>query len=1322
MELTEKEISNLKKIIGEWVDHPKDYELEASFGGNRGLENAEFMSVLKRLRARYGDPYMEDTRLTITLKDASRFTIKDKDKIHEYCTTNQILGQKFVAIKKNSVGNDNDMGLPNYDVFVKTRKESPMNDSQIQTAVKNWEKQYKAFRLINRWSFQDKQENPNVHIDVSVVYSTKMVYNDRTKRHEYAWSFNYPDLKQEVPSYEVEVELVHSEANKEQAHALKVFIGSMGEVLRGIQKSPVLIRKRVKEGVKAGYLELTGTKEFIGSAPRTLLYNNFVKHEYQEKDEPTLYDGYNVTDKADGLRVLAYTDNEGELFLMDMSINQNSGRDKGSGGGVYQTGLKNPTCRNSLLDGEWVTSDKTGNPIQQLCLFDVFFINKDDKSQKIFYDISDPNDLNNPTRHTLLEKWVTDWNNDSLVGKRKGGLSVSKKNFYFANPYTDEIFTLAAKMLDDTKDPQYPYYTDGLIFTPNELPLPSRRGEVFNEQFKWKPSADNSIDFLIVADIDPKTGDEIIEVKEDSVRYKKYTLCVKQQVDPKLNDPRDTVLNKRGIPESLVNKNARLPYRRVPFQPNEFTDPMASQCYIEVNDQGIAMTENNEPIRSNIIVEMRYDMSEPRLGFQWKPMRIRHDKTARYEAALKESKQGTVQLGKRTINAFISAMDVWVSINDPITEEMIKTGKQENSVAEQVKIVASGEPSINRYYQNRLQKRNRRLISTMTNFHNFYIKERVLLGPSIKASGSKTLIDLSVGQGSDIGRWYRSGIKFAFGVDKAEFGIVDKENGAYRRYLKTVADNFNEYQRKEFLYKKFGSKGEPPKPRPMPPMLFAVGDSGVNIPTGKSAGDSKLDATIMKAVFGNGVAEDAPPFVKENAAALKDGAGVTAMMFSLHYMFQNKEIFDGFLENLNACVQIGGYFVGCCFDGETVFNKLKEKGDERMLERSIERNDGVKVNIWSIERKYENAELGEEDENVFGQAIDVSFISIGTPYTEYLVPFNYLEKRLASIGLRLLNQAELKELGLQHSTNMFSESWNMAKDLKGKDDDPVYPAMAPVVEEYSFLNRWFIFKRESTEAVKQAMKEGASVDLSAMQGLKVAGTQEGGGDAVPVVLPGGKKEYEINDVFQFHMEAPLTDRFKLGDKSAARWLAPIARFPIEDDDGYSYPTLDHYMAAMRYKHGATKKDGSPVDNNFIHSLFGQDGSIHQRALRAEIRERGENNITDEQLKVIVKQESDEIQKQLKTTGLKSHGLVANDAAWSEVRDDLLHKGLRQRWEKDERFRKIVNELGKQNKYLLYYSPSVGMSYYAGMRKANKTIEGENMVGRILMQLANFPNK
>lgn len=1341
MELEKSEVAALKAMIKDWIIHPSLYELEASFGGPTGMDMTDFLSVIKRLKARFGGDaeLKQEDRLTITLKDHSRFTIVDKKIIQKYCVDNRILGKPFIAITKQSTGKGSDVDLEEYNVHIKTRSEQQMTNEQVQIATQNWAEKPKAFRLISRWTFEDD----DMKFDASVVYSTpKQRVGAEGNKFDYVWKKRYSDfdIKSNPAHYEIEVELKHTDKNHElddkgePKHALAAFIRGTGEVLRGIQKSPVLIRQSIKKEILDKYAELAKLSKpiFRGNPPKTLLYQNILPASLQDEkgDKISLYDGYNVTDKADGLRVLAFTDEVGELYLIDMSMQ------------VYRTALKKEECKGCLLDAEWVTQSKEDKAIQQLLVFDVFIIQKKDVSQNPFYTTETEEEY----RHKFMVDWVNNWNKEGgptdLLQRgdkppRVGALKVAVKQFKFAEAGTDEIFRLSGDMLRETDNPQYTYHTDGLIFTPNAKPLPSKPGGVFAEQFKWKPATDNTIDFLIEALKDKSTGKEKVfaDIQENGTvkQYKQYVLYVKGVSDPILMNPRDSVLNDKGLPLSILKERRLLPssvdpksavfkVTKVPFDPDEFSDPLASVCKIElVEGQDYVVAENGEPIQNNTIIEMRYDSSESENAWRWKPMRIRHDKTERYAIAMKQTKGRAI--GSRTLNSFDTAMDVWQSIHRPITRSMISSGRTEPSQEEVLADTKKGDPSINRYYQNSARVEDEKLVQSMRDFHNRFIKEKILLNPTMRSAPAKTLIDLAVGQGSDIGRWSRAGAQFCFGVDLAAYGILDRHQGAYRRYINQSVSVYAANSRRKADYDKRIAKGERIgefREEKMPEVIFAVGDSSVYIPDGSSAGkidetpqgkEVQLNGDIMRTMFGQGNRGVIPKLVRKHANAFKEGAGVTAMMFALHYMFQTKKGFEDFLRNVDATVKLGGYFVGCCFDGQRVFDLFRSNGigKGQTLERRITRQDGVPIKIWSIQRQYETPDFLEDEDNedTFGQAIEVEFLSIGAAYTEYLVPFELLKKAFGRLGLRLLNAKELQEIGLQHSTNTFDKTWETAKDDQGNQ---LY-GMSPQVKEFSFLNRWFIFKRVDR---KQVASEGGAVDMEELdENLQLPnGTQAGGGVEESV----GKKQYEVGDIFQFHLDAPLNDRNKLGDKGAARWLAPISRFPISDGDT-EYPSFEHYLAAMRYKYGATEKDGSSVPHSFLESMFGTEGSIHQRALRAEVRERGDSNLDEEKLRVILKDEFDELQKQTKNTAIKANGFVPNDAGWVKHREGVLRNGLRQRWETDDRFRKAVIALMKQNKYLLYYSPLVGMSYYAGMRKANKTIEGDNMLGKLLMQIA-----
>ena len=75
---------------------------------------------------------------------------------------------------------------------------------------------------------------------------------------------------------------------------------------------------------------------------------------------PNIRTGYNVTDKADGLRMMGYVNSEGELFMIDMSLN------------VYRTGLVRKACADSLVDGEYITQTKDKEAISEFWLFDIY--------------------------------------------------------------------------------------------------------------------------------------------------------------------------------------------------------------------------------------------------------------------------------------------------------------------------------------------------------------------------------------------------------------------------------------------------------------------------------------------------------------------------------------------------------------------------------------------------------------------------------------------------------------------------------------------------------------------------------------------------------------------------------------------------------------------------------------------------------------------------------------------------------------------------------------------------------------------------------------
>ena len=249
-------------------------------------------------------------------------------------------------------------------------------------------------------------------------------------------------------------------------------------------------------------------------------------------------------------------------------------------------------------------------------------------------------------------------------------------------------------------------------------------------------------------------------------------------------------------------------------------------------------------------------------------------------------------------------------------------------------------------------------------------------------------------------------------------------------------------------------------------------------------------------------------------------------------------------------------------------------------------------------------------------AVDVKFLSIGTEQKEYLVPFDLLRAEMGKIGCDLLTDAECKEMGLAASTELFDKTYAAATKAGEKF------AMIPVVQQYSFFNRWFIFKRRRGGLNSEAAEEEAKAPAEPMAPAAAVAAP------APAVASLAKK-YTPTQLLQFYAAAPdLSDaklaQLELGPefKDAARFLAPSIISPIKDED-LEYPSTEHYMAAMKYKLASDRPE--------LAAQFAMGGGIHQKYLAA-LAKPGAN------VKKLAKAESDELAKPLE-------GVAFNEGLW-----------------------------------------------------------------------------
>jgi hypothetical protein len=1055
MELTSDEIAGVKTLLADWHTDSRN-EVEATFGYGGTVDVSTFLRVYTRLLSKGWKAVSQQDRLTISLQNDMRFTLSGAEKVSLYCRDNIIVGRPFtVMIKNKNVTTDENkrvnLDIGAYDLRIKARREEELNDDdrRVQEVLSNWPTRRKYFRLIRRWSFV----RPGVRIDMSMVRSSKPGRDGK------AWQRMFGDqpIVDHEPSYEIEVELDHStfEEGGTIDDAFKMFIGTIGEILRGIQGCPVLIRKEQKVAVLDAYKTLTKTTKFRGAKLKPLLLENMTT---EAINEPNIRSGYNATDKADGLRVHAFTNEQGELFMIDMNMN------------VYRTGLVQQACRNALLDGEYVTLNKQKKAVQQLLLFDIYYAEESkDVSQQPF--------AGEEGRHALLEHWLDLWNEGTgpIKKVKNSALVIQKKVYFFADEEDPtSIFGCCAKVLDNHILRDYP--TDGIILTPNKDPLPTEPFTTFQTQFKWKPAIDNTVDFLVSFEkaeedesgnaqdsirvgIHPETG--------ATVKYKTLRLYVSTRDNPAYLNPRETILYEKA---AGLNQYPPGKLKPVLFTPIKFPDPMANVCFLEVeldnvtNEFYVKTSGTEEPIRDRSIVEMRYDPSKP-AGWRWIPTRVRIDKTERII-------KGRID---NTLNAANTAESIWNSIHEPITESMIRTGAENPTEAEMAMFVAQGPPrQPKKYYERKAAQVDLMKTKPMRNFHNFYIKEKILYRTIGTLIRRPSILDMAVGRANDINRWIDIGASFVLGVDATGECCYNAGDSAYRTYLQTL-DNASRRGRADNI----------------PPMFFVVADSSRRLKNGEAVPNNLLeDQDMLRSILGTPTVGPVPPAVtKRGKDILAEGADVLTCMHALHYFFATEETLNGFLANVAENLKIGGLFVGTNFDGKAVFDELRgiEKG------RSKSGVDGATV-LWEITKQYDAEEL-PRDASAFGMKVDVNFISIGKAHSEFLVPWELFVEKMRLIGCELLPAEDLRRVGLRNATNLYSVSYDMAMRSPEKERY----RMTDAAQRFSFLNRWYIFKRTSIGVPGGVEAAGIGVMAREEEGA-AAGGGEGGGAAEAAAL------------------------------------------------------------------------------------------------------------------------------------------------------------------------------------------------------------------------------
>lgn len=989
-------------------------EIEAKFGTireyGRKITRNNFDNVAKQLVSQGFSASSDEHMLRIETEDQNQWSnirtkITGLRDISTYCQKETIdeiavFEQKFngpIPTQHRNV----DFTDFNFRVSMNMEKNLESGRGITENIEDNWQKMKKRFRLMNRTTFEHK-DYP-FKVDLSIV--------KRSMERRGALTFNDSGVANAPENYEIEIEFDNDRISEKLkaggVDAMKEGIAKelkkvIKIVLSGLQSTNYPVSIPEQDNVKMEYQQIlkTDNPQFIGPSSRTLQIDNIVKEDSENavSNVPNIRNDYTVTDKADGDRKLLFITKNGRIYMIDTNMN------------VQFTGATtNSKFGGTLIDGEHIQYNKKGEYSNLYAAFDIYYMNRKDCRSKPFYNIKTPAkpgakpgasavpdaDANVEYRYDILVSVVKSFNASSVVPNKPSPLRIDTKVFIAGSK--EKIFKACSEVLAKVSDKEYIYKTDGLIFTPCRLgvgadkrdeKLGTPRKKTWLHSFKWKQPEFNTIDFLVKLE---KTsgGEEIVgnmfKVGQNVTQHEQLTQYKKAVLYVGFNTKKNQ--GKRGRGQDYVAKQ---------FYPTNPYDRDAALCNLMLtmgaNGKKVLKTKEGEVIEDEMVVEFSYDGTKE-IGWRWSPLRVRYDKTA---------DRGGTRYG----NNYTVANDNWHSIFNPVTESMISTGKEIGSPAALDEDV----------YYNRVSGKKSQT-EGLRHYHN-WLKNMLI---TETANPGNTLIDLAVGKGGDINKWSNADLSFVFGIDYSKDNIVNKVDGARARYL-----------------------GALKRKQKVPKALFAHGDSSKNIRNLEGVNGDEGKKIVMS-LFASEANDDANGLAVRDAYGIgSDGFDVCSIQFAIHYMFESPTTLHNFLRNVAETTKLGGYFIGTSYDGDKIFEMLR---DEKLGgSKSI---SGIEIGdtIWKVTKRY-SSNTWEADSTSVGYAIDVYQETINKVFTEYLVNYEYLIRLMEDYGFV---PDETKFMDKTKFIDFYEEYLKKKTKWHSKMNDSE--------KQISFLNRLFIFKK-----------------------------------------------------------------------------------------------------------------------------------------------------------------------------------------------------------------------------------------------------------------------
>jgi hypothetical protein len=824
-------------------------------------------------------------------------------------------------------------------------------------------------------------------------------------------SQNLTNINEINENYEIELEVIRKKSNMKYNKIKEKLLEAMHFLLKNLYETEHIISNKQKKNVLEQYFKLVLNKKKLNSLYRMNPESLEIQHVVDK-----IVKQYSVSDKADGdaCQAIIY---KGKLYFLDNNCN------------ITDSGIKNSKLSNyndSIIDGELVYIPKYKKKI--FLAFDILFYNNkdirnlaslqdrfrylDDLIKNIF---SESFDFETQDSYSSVDESIED-NQENLqnyllkMNKELGSLKektlVFRKYFIFTYGFSEnEIFKYSVLLWDKYTTDLCPYDIDGIMFTPMQQIYTKRLDEVSHKIYKWKPPELNSIDFWVEFLKNKETGKiETIFDNTDNEEFKNRPYNIAHlHVGKKVGNYETPILFK--------------PYDKLHI------------CHMYL-DNGFPRDQNGYVIQDNTVVEFYYKNSKSvNPNNRWAPIRTRFDKT---EVVKRQKKKygNNGQIASRIWRSIINEFNYndMKRLTDDVEFESYRS-KLKSKI--DVKLI-SIERSQDIYYQKQTE-----ISKPMRNFHN-WIKTNIIYPYCASRNLRNVLqkydiLDIGMGRGADILKFFTSRVKSYVGIDPDYHGIYSSSTDGALSRLKTFKRKFPAF----------------------PPMTFIVANAG--IPFTKDAQVSNVgkvsteNINALEKFFGN------------DKTKLNKQYDIATCMFALHYLFKDENTWNHFTDNLNKSLKQGAYFLCTLFDGDIVNKKFKDNKIE-----SYYFDEGKQKKFFEIKKLYKGKDI-----NKFGLKLDVhisSFMNANVYQTEYLVSKSFLINQLKEkCGLELVDTELFENIYNNHS-HFFNEIPDVESNkdtksyfMKVKEIYDLSDNLNKASFEMSRLNRYYIFHKKVTD-------------------------------------------------------------------------------------------------------------------------------------------------------------------------------------------------------------------------------------------------------------------